>query len=150
MFGIGDETGTRKIRTQPPILTPLTNSVLVGLLDEVAVAATGAPVDVEIWLDTAAAEPTLLTADVVDLSLEKVITTAGDVWDEAGIVTGIKPVPTPELVSEKTPVLEEYVEPKDVKDPMRCVVELSLFWTCAVEEDGVEVYVDVQEVVVGT
>ena len=65
MFGIGDEIWTPKLRTQPPILTPLTNSVLVGLLDEAAVVATRAPIDAEICLDTAAAEPTLLTADVV-------------------------------------------------------------------------------------
>lgn len=50
------------------MLTPLTNSVLVGLYDEAAVVPTGVPVDVEILLH-AAEEPILLIMDAVDFSL---------------------------------------------------------------------------------
>ena len=67
------------------MLTPLMNSVLVRLFDEVA---TGAPIEVEVRLD-AALVPILLIADSVYVPLKKVTSAAGDVLTEAGLVLGI-------------------------------------------------------------
>lgn len=88
MLSIEEEMWTPNILTQPPMLTPLTNSVLVGLFDEAAVVATDAPTGVEICLD-AAVKPKVLIVDAVDVSLEKVTTAVGDDWTEARLVPGI-------------------------------------------------------------
>ena len=60
------------------MLTPLTNSVVVGLVDEAAFVASGATTGVDIGLDVAV-EPSFLVVDPVDVSLEKVTTAAGEV-----------------------------------------------------------------------
>lgn len=75
--------------TQPPILTPLTKSVLVGLFDEAAVeaavVATGATIGVDIGLEVTV-EPSLLVVDIAGVSLENVTTAADEVWIEVGPV----------------------------------------------------------------
>lgn len=112
MVGTEEITGSPSIRTQPPMLTPLINAALVGLLDEVA---TGAPIDVEIRLGVAL-EPELLTTDAVDFPLEMATTATGDVLTEDGLVPGITPVPTADPVPKKVTVAEGYVDLEDVKE----------------------------------
>lgn len=107
------------------MLTPLTNSVLVGLVDEAAVEATGATTVVDIGLDVAV-EPSLLVVDIVNVSLENVTTAAGEVW-----------IPAIDRVPKMIPVSEGYVETEDRKEPARELVLLSLVWACKVEEDEV-------------
>lgn len=107
------------------MLTPLTNSVLVGLVDETAVVVTGATDSVDIGLDVAG-ELSLLVVDFVGVSLEKVTTAAGEVW-----------IPTVDRAPEMIPVLEGYLEIEDRKELVRVLVVLSLVWACKVEEDEV-------------
>ena len=105
------------------MLTPLTNSVVVGLVDEAAVLATGTTIGVDIGLDIAL-EPSLLAVDFVDVSL--VTAAAGEVW-----------IPNVDRVPEMIPVSEGYLEIEDRKELVRVLVVLSLVWACKVEEDGV-------------
>ena len=105
------------------MLTPLTNSVLVGLVDEAAVVATGARTGVDIGLDVAL-EPSLLVVDFVDILL--VTAAAGEVW-----------IPNVDRVPEMIPVSEGCLIIEGRKELVRVLVMLSLVWACKVEEDEV-------------